>query len=166
MIQFQRSGEAHNNLPQPGKHTTVPTRRKSNGRIDIHLLALNISLASGLSIVLRPGLLSRQLGSALGTTACKNFPAVGSCHSLSEPMHFGSVALFGLIGTQHCIHLLKKYAQQLSPAAASPVKYPVIGWGHTVSIITAVCGLVNHFFKKYEFFAGFSGNHKIWGCTC
>ena len=109
---------------------------------------------------------SGQLCSALGTTACKNFPAVGSCHSLSEPMHFGSVALFGLIGTQHCIHLLKKYAQQLSPAAASPVKYPVIGWGHTISIITAVCGLVNHFFKKYDFFAGFSGNHKIWGCTC
>ena len=51
---------------------------------------------------------SGQLCSALGTTASQDLAAVGGSHSLSETMHFGSLALLGLIGTnsRHCLHLL------------------------------------------------------------
>ena len=43
---------------------------------------------------------------ALGTTAGENLAAVGSSHSLAEAMNLGTVALGGLIGTLHSVHLL------------------------------------------------------------
>jgi hypothetical protein len=53
-------------------------------------------------------------GSALGTAAGKDLPAVGGSHSLSEAMDFGSVTLSGLIGTQHVVTPpMVEYAQQL-----------------------------------------------------
>lgn len=48
-----------------------------------------------------------QRGSALCTAAGEDFAAVCSSHSLPETMDLGSVTLLGLIGTQHCVHLLK-----------------------------------------------------------
>ena len=57
-----------------------------------------------------------ELGAAFGATASQDLTAVGSGHSLSEAMDFGSVPLSGLIGTNSCHirkHLLLKYAQQL-----------------------------------------------------
>ena len=50
--------------------------------------------------------LGGQLYSALGTAAGQNLAAVLSGHSLTEAMDLGSVALLGLIGTQHGVHLL------------------------------------------------------------
>ena len=50
--------------------------------------------------------LGGQLCSALGTAAGQNLAAVLGGHSLTETMHLGSVALLGLIGTQHGVHLL------------------------------------------------------------
>ena len=38
---------------------------------------------------------------AFGTAAREDLTAVGGGHSLAETMHFGSVTLLGLIGTQH-----------------------------------------------------------------
>ena len=58
------------------------------------------------------GVLSRSYGSggqnlaALCTTAGENLAAVGSGHSLAEAMNLGTVALGGLIGTLHSVHLL------------------------------------------------------------
>lgn len=53
-----------------------------------------------------PFQLSRNDGSALRTTAGKHLAAVSGRHSLAEAMDLRSVALVGLIGTQHGIHLL------------------------------------------------------------
>ena len=53
-----------------------------------------------------PFRLSRNDGSALRTTAGKHLAAVSGRHSLAEAMDLRSVALVGLIGTQHGIHLL------------------------------------------------------------
>ena len=49
-----------------------------------------------------------ELCSALGAATGEDLAAVGGSHSLSETMHFGSLALLGLIGTnsRHCLHLL------------------------------------------------------------
>ena len=63
----------------------------------IHPLCLN-----ELSDICGHGELGRQLCSALGTTTGQDLAAVGSSHSLSEAMNFGSVTLFGLIGTNSC----------------------------------------------------------------
>ena len=43
---------------------------------------------------------------ALGAAAGENLAAVGSSHSLAEAMNLGTVALGGLIGTLHSVHLL------------------------------------------------------------
>ena len=46
-----------------------------------------------------------QTGTTLGTTASKHLAAIGSTHSLAEAMLLGALALLGLIGTEHAIHL-------------------------------------------------------------
>jgi hypothetical protein len=43
---------------------------------------------------------------ALGTTTSQNLTAVGGSHSLAETMDLGTMALGGLIGTLHPVHLL------------------------------------------------------------
>ena len=47
-------------------------------------------------------------GVRIGAATGEDLAAVGGSHSLSETMHFGSLALLGLIGTnsRHCLHLL------------------------------------------------------------
>ena len=42
-----------------------------------------------------------QSGSALGASAGQDLAAVSGSHSLSEPMDFASLSLFGLIGSEH-----------------------------------------------------------------
>ena len=42
-----------------------------------------------------------QSGSALGASAGQDLAAVGGSHSLSEPMDFASLSLFGLISSEH-----------------------------------------------------------------
>ena len=42
-----------------------------------------------------------QTGTALGAAARKHLAAIGSRHTLTEPMHFGALTLLGLIGTNH-----------------------------------------------------------------
>ena len=46
-----------------------------------------------------------QTGATLGTTAGQHLAAIGSAHSLAEAMFLGPLALLGLIGTDHAIHL-------------------------------------------------------------
>ena len=57
---------------------------------------------------------SRQNLAALGTAAGKNLTAVGSCHSLPETMHLGTMAAAGLVGTLHLVYtsLKSQYARQ------------------------------------------------------
>ena len=43
-----------------------------------------------------------QSGSALGTSAGQDLAAIGGRHSLSEPMDFASLSIFGLISSEHC----------------------------------------------------------------
>ena len=45
--------------------------------------------------------------SALSTASLENGSAVGRLHSLSETMLFFSLTLFGLIGSEHFMHLLE-----------------------------------------------------------
>ena len=49
-----------------------------------------------------------QAGAALGAAAGKNLPAVGGPHPLAETVLLGALALLGLIGTEHAIHLFLK----------------------------------------------------------
>ena len=53
---------------------------------------------------------------ALGAAAGENLAAVSSSHSLAEAMNLGTVALGGLIGTLHSVHLL--YDETLCSAAS------------------------------------------------
>ena len=46
-----------------------------------------------------------QASATLGAAAGQHFAAVGSAHSLAEPVFLGALALFGLVGTEHAIHL-------------------------------------------------------------
>ena len=81
--------------------------------------------------------LGRQLSSALGTTASQDLAAVGSSHSLSEAMNFGSVTLFGLIGTNSC-HIDTPPVKICSTAALQPqrVCWSKTKWrGHADNII-------------------------------
>lgn len=48
-----------------------------------------------------------QLFSALRASSLEDVSAVGSSHSLSEAVLFFSLTLFGLIGSEHDLHLLK-----------------------------------------------------------
>jgi hypothetical protein len=43
---------------------------------------------------------------ALGTTTSQNLTAVSGSHSLAEDVNLGTVALGGLVGTLHSVHLL------------------------------------------------------------
>ena len=45
--------------------------------------------------------LSRQLSATLSATACKYPAAVGRGHTLTEAVLLGTLALLGLIGTDH-----------------------------------------------------------------
>ena len=48
-----------------------------------------------------------QAVAALGAAAGEDLTAISGSHPLAEPVLFGALALFGLIGTEHfCIHLL------------------------------------------------------------
>ena len=47
-----------------------------------------------------------QSFSALSASSLEDISAVGSCHSLSEAVLFFSLTLFGLIGSEHDLHLL------------------------------------------------------------
>ena len=42
-----------------------------------------------------------QAGAAPGAAAGQNLAAVGGSHTLAEAVHFGTLALLGLIGTLH-----------------------------------------------------------------
>ena len=53
---------------------------------------------------------------ALSAAAGENLAAVSSSHSLAEAMNLGTVALSGLIGTLHSVHLL--YDETLCSAAS------------------------------------------------
>ena len=53
---------------------------------------------------------------ALSAAAGENLAAVSSSHSLAEAMNLGTVALGGLIGTLHSVHLL--YDETLCSAAS------------------------------------------------
>lgn len=46
-------------------------------------------------------LLVRKAGAALGTATSQHLAAVRGGHALAEAMHFGALALFRLIGTNH-----------------------------------------------------------------
>ena len=48
-----------------------------------------------------------QFFSALSASSLEDVSAVGSSHSLSEAVLFFSLTLFGLIGSEHDLHLLK-----------------------------------------------------------
>ncbi|SBW11866.1 hypothetical protein KL86CLO1_13417 [uncultured Eubacteriales bacterium] len=43
-----------------------------------------------------------EAGAALRTAAGQDLTAIGSSHSLAEPVLLGTLTLFGLIGTNHC----------------------------------------------------------------
>ena len=47
-----------------------------------------------------------QSFSALCASSLEDVSAIGSCHSLSEAVLFFSLTLFGLIGSEHDLHLL------------------------------------------------------------
>ena len=47
-----------------------------------------------------------QLFSALSASSLEDVSAVSSCHSLSEAVLFFSLTLFGLISSEHFLHLL------------------------------------------------------------
>jgi hypothetical protein len=46
-----------------------------------------------------------QTSATLCTAASEHFAAIGSTHSLTETVLLGTLALLGLIGTEHAIHL-------------------------------------------------------------
>lgn len=50
--------------------------------------------------------LIRELSSAFCTAAGKHLAAVSRCHSLAEAMFFGTLALFGLICSEHVFSYL------------------------------------------------------------
>ena len=49
----------------------------------------------------------RQADSALGTASGQDLSAVAGLHSFHKAVLFAALALFGLIGTKHVVHLLK-----------------------------------------------------------
>ena len=49
-----------------------------------------------------------QTGATLRTTAGKHLAAIGGAHTLAETVLLGALALLGLIGTEHAIHLFLK----------------------------------------------------------
>jgi len=44
-----------------------------------------------------------QAGATFGAATSENLAAVCSSHSLAEAVHLRTLALLGLIGTEHCI---------------------------------------------------------------
>ena len=78
----------------------TPDKRTRRTEKSIRLVSISIGGIRG------PNNLGGQLCSALGAAAGQNLAAVLGGHSLSETMHLGSVTLLGMIGTQHCVHLL------------------------------------------------------------
>ena len=63
--------------------------------------------------------LRRQDLAALGTAAGENLAAVGSCHSLTETVHLGSVATAGLIGTLHYLYTSCQFTYARQPKGRS-----------------------------------------------
>ena len=49
----------------------------------------------------------RQADSALGAASGQDLSAVAGLHSFHKAVLFAALALFGLIGTKHVVHLLK-----------------------------------------------------------
>ena len=84
--------------------------RKSFAPLDSHFAVSDHQLWLPTNSYLR-----RQNLTALCAAASQNLAAIGSCHSLTETVHLGSVATAGLIGTLHLfVHLLSnsQYARQ------------------------------------------------------
>ena len=50
-----------------------------------------------------------QTSATLCTAASEHFAAIGSTHSLTETVLLGTLALLGLIGTEHAIHLFLRF---------------------------------------------------------
>ena len=50
-----------------------------------------------------------QTSATLCTAASEHFAAIGSTHSLTETVLLGTLALLGLIGTEHAIHLFLSF---------------------------------------------------------
>ena len=55
-----------------------------------------------------------QAGTALCTAAGKDFTPVAGSHALAETMLLGALTLFGLVGTKHREHLLRKISSRRS----------------------------------------------------
>ena len=60
---------------------------------------------------------------ALSAAAGENLAAVSSSHSLAEAMNLGTVALGGLVGTLHSVHLLSFCTFMLNSQKAVAIDY-------------------------------------------
>ena len=72
-----------------------------------------------------------QTGATLRTTAGEHLAAIGGTHTLAEPVLLGALALLGLVGTEHAIHLFLKMK---NCCGGEP---PLLdgGWGKDSSIL-------------------------------
>ena len=77
-----------------------------------------------------------QTGASLVAAPGKNLAAVGRGHSLPETMDFGSVTLFGLIGTQHLVHLLKEYGPVRRAMPGTELSCSTAAWAAAANEIT------------------------------
>lgn len=74
--------------------------------------------------------LIRELSSAFCTAAGKHLAAVSRCHSLAEAMFLRTLALFGLICSEHVFSYLLNYNKYSTSALADTPKQLTIVQTH------------------------------------
>ena len=106
----------------------LPTKRRpikrERGECSIHPAVAPVSLCERVSVFITHGGSSGgQNLAALRAAAGQDLTAVGSRHSLTEPMNLGTMTTAGLVGTLHTwIHLLSKINMLDSQKAAATLR--------------------------------------------